>query len=824
MNTHELNEDLLTRYVLGELTQEESLAVKEALMANPEARKTVAEIEATVGMLTEALGGEAVAAGLGDEAKEKITTEAQRHGGGVQNSSWSIGRIILYGSGLAAACLVAAIYISALPRAREYARRNSPQNVQKTIELIAKMQEQGEQVSASDLASLRRVAAEYGMEDKVDSLVAPAMPEPEPLRYSQAAPAEATAAPSTPRTEADAVKAKKNEGLELGDVSKEGDLRSDGVAGSETPPQPSPATSAAAGSPDPAATSTEGLQLKSANTSTPSNAEEWDDLDVNSLSAMAPDPAANAPAPPKPEPKKEEPKREAAPGAAASIQSTQSVPSMEQTRQLEALGYGTSNRDYRPRPSGEQYNPIIENPFKPVANEPLSTFSIDVDTGSYANVRRFIEGGQLPPADAVRIEELINYFDYTYPKQTYAPGADPFTAAVSVAACPWTPGHKLVRVGVQGAAMPEGQRPASNLVFLIDVSGSMDSPDKLPLVKQGLQMLVNQLGENDRVSMVVYAGRSGVALPPTNGSNRQAILDAIQSLESGGSTNGAGGITLAYQLARENFIEGGVNRVILATDGDFNVGISDQGGLIQLITEQAKSKVFLTVLGFGTGNLQDGMMEQLANKGNGMYAYIDSLREAKKVFVEQAEGSLITIAKDVKIQIEFNPSRVQSYRLIGYENRALAAQDFNDDTKDAGEIGAGHTVTALYEIVPVGGLPQPGVDPLKYQQQAAPAPESGDHSGELMTLKLRYKQPEGDVSKLLEFPIVDSTQAFEQADADFRFASSVAAFGMLLRGSQHSGAATFDTVQGWAMNALGDDPHGYRAGFLDLVRKAGAMR
>jgi Ca-activated chloride channel family protein len=311
-------------------------------------------------------------------------------------------------------------------------------------------------------------------------------------------------------------------------------------------------------------------------------------------------------------------------------------------------------------------------------------------------------------------------------------------------------------------------------------------------------------------------------LPPTNGSNKQAIQEAIGRLSAGGSTNGAGGIQQAYQLARETFIEGGVNRVILATDGDFNVGVTSQDELIRLITEQAKSKVFLTVLGFGTGNLQDGMMEQLANKGNGMYAYIDSMREAKKVFVEQVEGSLITIAKDVKIQIEFNPAHVQSYRLIGYENRALAAQDFNDDTKDAGEIGAGHTVTALYEIVPVGTAPQPGVDPLKYQEQAKPAPT--DTTGELMTLKLRYKQPEGDVSKLLEFPIADSTQAFEQADADFRFASSVAAFGMLLRGSAHAGNATWDNVQSWAASAQGNDPHGYRAEFLDLARKAAQMR
>jgi Ca-activated chloride channel family protein len=322
----------------------------------------------------------------------------------------------------------------------------------------------------------------------------------------------------------------------------------------------------------------------------------------------------------------------------------------------------------------------------------------------------------------------------------------------------------------------------------------------------------------------VYAGSSGVVLEPTRGDNQRAILEAIERLEAGGSTNGGAGIELAYRLARQHFIEGGTNRVLLATDGDFNVGVTSQDDLVSLIEREAKSGVFLTLLGFGMGNLKDGTMEQLSNKGNGNYAYIDSLKEAKKVLVDELQANLVTIAKDVKIQVEFNPARVQSYRLIGYENRALAARDFNDDTKDAGEIGAGHSVTALYEIVPAGGAPQPGVDALKYQTQPAPVESDAPHSGELMTLKIRYKQPEGDTSKLLEFPIADESVPFAQADDDFRYAASVAAFGMLLRNSAHSGTATWEDVGTWASSALGTDPHGYRIEFADLVRKAAALR
>jgi Ca-activated chloride channel family protein len=808
MNTHDLNDELLTQYVLGELTEDETRAVKEALMANPEARKTVAELEATVGMMKEALGGEAVVGlGLGEERTERITTEAQsaRRKEKNEKKPWGWGkRALFYGGPLAVAA-------SALVVAGLYIVAGQAGVISSPLYIL-----EPELKTASNLTPPAVAGTPDPAATPSDGLHSPM---PDPYRYSQTHLTEAAAAPASPRTEADAAMEKKaeyyGEAKDLGGVVAGVNLRSDEWRGQETTPQQQgdPQNVEVGGQVRIRANYYDLSESLSQESSWVEQRTRLSEKAASPVTSPAPAPAAEPvpsiaesiqvmPAPPKPEPKREQRKRD--------LVLYEINPRVEQ------------HWNYRSGNSGEGYNAIVENPFKPVANEPLSTFSIDVDTGSYSNVRRFLESGSRPPADAVRIEELINYFDYDYPSQAYAPGVDPFSAAVSVAACPWAPGHKLVRVGVQGAAMPEGQRPASNLVFLLDVSGSMQSEDKLPLLQQGLQMLVNQLGENDRVSIVVYAGSSGMVLPPTNGSNKQAIQEAIGRLSAGGSTNGAGGIQQAYQLARETFIEGGVNRVILATDGDFNVGVTSQDELIRLITEQAKSKVFLTVLGFGTGNLQDGMMEQLANKGNGMYAYIDSMREAKKVFVEQVEGSLITIAKDVKIQIEFNPAHVQSYRLIGYENRALAAQDFNDDTKDAGEIGAGHTVTALYEIVPVGSAPQPGVDPLKYQEQAKPAPT--DTTGELMTLKLRYKQPEGDVSKLLEFPIADSTQAFEQADADFRFASSVAAFGMLLRGSAHAGSVTWDNVQSWAASAQGNDPHGYRAEFLDLARKAAQMR
>ena len=473
----------------------------------------------------------------------------------------------------------------------------------------------------------------------------------------------------------------------------------------------------------------------------------------------------------------------------------------------------------KPDTTAEQYNPISHNDYQLVTDTPLSTFSIDVDTASYANVRRFLEHHTLPPASAVRIEELLNYFDYGYAPPS---GDAPFATHVEIASCPWAPEHRLARIGIKGKVIDEGELPPSNLVFLLDVSGSMASQDKLPLVADAIKLLVHQLDERDRVAIVVYAGSSGLVLPSTSGVDKAQIIRALDKLQAGGSTAGGAGIELAYQTAVANFIEGGINRVILATDGDFNVGLTDQGALLELIEDRAKSGVFLTVLGFGTGNLQDGTMEQLADHGNGNYAYIDGMDEARKVLVTQRGGTMATIAKDVKIQVEFNPLQVHAYRLIGYENRALAARDFDDDSKDAGEIGAGHTVTALYEVVPAGtDLAVPGAPILKYQQPSATTQAAA--SGELMTVKLRYKQPDADRSQLLSFPITDGGTAWASASADFRHAAAVAGFGMLLRDSPYAGEASWSMVQELAAGAASRDPHGYRAEFRTLVRKARGM-
>ncbi|WP_293147629.1 VWA domain-containing protein [Microcoleus sp. bin48.metabat.b7b8b9.023] len=463
----------------------------------------------------------------------------------------------------------------------------------------------------------------------------------------------------------------------------------------------------------------------------------------------------------------------------------------------------------------EGYNRIYDNSYQRASNNPLSTFGIDVDTASYSNVRRFINSGVMPPKDAVRLEELINYFTYDYPQPK---GDRPFSINTEVANAPWNPQHKLVHIGLQGKSISTKNLPPNNLVFLIDVSGSMNSPDKLPLVKASLKYLVSELRAKDSVTIVVYAGAAGLVLPPTPGNQKEKILDSIDKLEAGGSTAGGAGIQLAYKVARDNFIKQGNNRVILATDGDFNVGVSSDGELVRMIEEKREQGVFLSVLGFGTGNLQDAKMEQLANKGNGNYAYIDSLLEAKKVLVTQIGGTLFTIAKDVKIQVEFNPAKVQAYRLVGYENRVLQNQDFNDDKKDAGELGAGHSVTAIYEIIPVGvasNVKLPEVDPLKYQPN--PATASASQTDELMQVKLRYKKPNETVSQLITQSIIDKPVKLENASANFRFAAAVAAFGMVLRDSEYKGAANFDQVLRLASQAKGEDKEGYRAEFIRLV-------
>ncbi|MEM7351173.1 MAG: von Willebrand factor type A domain-containing protein [Acidobacteriota bacterium] len=475
-------------------------------------------------------------------------------------------------------------------------------------------------------------------------------------------------------------------------------------------------------------------------------------------------------------------------------------------------------RDTEPEPplDREQYELLDENPFHLVADEPLSTFSIDVDTAGYANVRRMIRQGELPPVDAVRIEEMINCFRYAYPEPE---GVEPFSVSSEVASCPWQPEHRLVRLGLKARDIDWTDRPASNLVFLLDVSGSMNSPNKLPLVKKAIKMLVETLGSGDRVAIVAYAGAAGLVLDSTHCDDELTILEALEQLEAGGSTAGGAGIELAYQVAERNFIEGGLNRVILGTDGDFNVGITDQGSLVRLIREKAKSGVFLTVLGFGMGNLQDSTLEKLADQGNGNYGYIDSELEARKLLVQEAGGTMITVAKDVKIQVEFNPVQVHAFRLIGYENRLLAHQDFADDTKDAGEIGAGHTVTALYEVVPAGvDLEMPGAEPLRYQRPAELADVAD--SGELLFVKLRYKLPDEDTSTLISVPVVDEGLAFDVASDDLHLAAGVAAFGMLLRDSQYRGAADFDLASELIAKGSAYDPNGYRTELAELVTEA----
>jgi len=462
----------------------------------------------------------------------------------------------------------------------------------------------------------------------------------------------------------------------------------------------------------------------------------------------------------------------------------------------------------------EAYARIEENRFLAAYSNPLSTFSIDVDAASYTNVRRFLNGGSLPPADAVRLEELVNYFPYNYPDRT---GDHPFAVTTETGPCPWAPEHRLVRIGLQAKRLATRDLPPSNLVFLLDVSGSMQSPDKLPLVKQAFRALVQELRPEDRVAIVVYAGAAGLVLPSTSGTDKVTILEAIDRLEAGGSTAGGAGLRLAYDVAKQHYMPEGNNRLILATDGDFNVGVSSDAEMIRLVEARREEGTFLTVLGFGTGNLKDTKMEQMADKGNGHYAYIDSFREAQKVFVQEFGGTLFTVAKDVKIQVEFNPARVQAYRLLGYENRLLAKEDFADDKKDAGEMGAGHSVTALYEVVPVGATPVAlAGDSLTYQHVSLRP--SANKTSELLTVRLRYKDPKGTRSRLLSTPVTD--RGATAASEDMRFASAVAAFALLLRDSDHKGAASFDQVLTMARNARGDDPSGYRGEFISLVEAA----
>jgi Ca-activated chloride channel family protein len=468
----------------------------------------------------------------------------------------------------------------------------------------------------------------------------------------------------------------------------------------------------------------------------------------------------------------------------------------------------------------EGFAAVAENGFKNVKNNPLSTFSIDVDNASYSNIRRFINSGSLPPADAVRIEEMINYFKYNYPEPN---GVHPFSVYTELAICPWNRNHTLLQVGLRGKSIDKSSLPPSNLVFLIDVSGSMDDPNKLPLLKSAFGLLVNELRAQDHVAIVVYAGAAGLVLESTPGNRKGVIMSAIDNLEAGGSTAGGEGLKLAYKEAQKNFVKGGNNRIILATDGDFNVGESSNGGMERLVEEKREQGVFITVLGFGMGNYKDDKMELIADKGNGNYAYIDNLQEARKVLVREFGGTLFTIAKDVKFQLEFNPSMVESYRLIGYENRLLNDEDFNNDTKDAGEMGSGHMVTALYEIVPNGsGERLPSIDPLKYQSPKFNREEN--YSDELLTIKVRYKKPDGNTSMLLEKPVKSTADDIDEASENLRFAAAVAEFGMILRESEFKGSSSLESAAKMAKSARGEDEDGYRSEFVRLIETVKSMR
>ncbi len=460
--------------------------------------------------------------------------------------------------------------------------------------------------------------------------------------------------------------------------------------------------------------------------------------------------------------------------------------------------------------SNEEYNHFVENEFLTSSDKPLSTFSIDVDNASYSNVRRYLNNYQMPPKDAVRIEEFINYFDYDYPQPN---SVDPFSINTEISDCPWNNENKLVHIGLQGYELPKAQMPPSNLVFLLDVSGSMSAQNKLPLLKKAFKLLVQQLRQEDKVSIVVYAGASGLVLSPTSGSDKHKIISALDKLKSGGSTAGAAGINLAYQTAESTFIKNGNNRIILATDGDFNVGTSGNAALVKLIEEKRKSGVSLSILGFGMGNYKDGKMEQIANNGNGNYAYIDNFQEAKKVFVQEMGGTLHTIAKDVKLQIEFNKNYVKEYRLIGYVNRKLKDEDFANDKKDAGDLGAGHTVTALYEIIPTRNAAKKNFLNRVFKK-------SNQAEENWMTVKLRYKKPDGKKSKLLKVKATNKNVALSSASNNFRFSAAVASFGMLLRDSKFKGDADYDKVLKMAQVSLGKDEFGYRNEFLELVKKA----
>jgi Ca-activated chloride channel family protein len=761
------NDPKWTAYVLGDLDAAERDAAGRLLDASPEARALVDELRAATGAIEEALASEPMLQ-LTAAQRAAIRREADA---GVQ---WRPARLPMHwiwGLGTAAAALIVlAIVLPDSPRLPSAAERvGGPLGTG----IATQDNPAGPASAMPDVAGDQGLASRDGRSPST----------PDSRASSSRRPA---AAGSAPRTDQRAI---------TGGPEPIGQPAPSGA--SPSPEQKSATTSAVAPTTAPSAPGTVAGERALADAPRSAGALQHRAAEVVTPAPSAPSPLSRA-------------GRGGVPGGVVGgvIDSFVGAPPIVADRRPLI----------RPSATNESYARVGENGFVRARQEPLATFSIDVDTASYSNVRRFLTQNQLPPPDAVRIEELINYFTYDYPRVS---GDHPIGASLAVAAAPWNPRNRLVRIGIKARDIDPNRRPSSNLVFLIDVSGSMNAPGKLPLVKSGLKLLVDQLGENDVVSMVVYAGASGLVLPPTRGDRKEAIVRALDDLQAGGSTNGGAGIRLAYDEATANFIRGGTNRVILMTDGDFNVGITSQGDLTRLVEDRARSGVFLSVLGFGMGNLKDSTLERLADQGNGHYGYIDSLSEARKVLVEQMSGTLVTVAKDVKIQVDFNPAQVEAYRLIGYENRVLRPEDFNNDLKDAGDMGAGHTVTALFEVVPRGGsVPGPSIDPSVFQPAPRDTPPPASTSRDMLVLRVRYKLPDASTSTRMDVPLVDGGQTFAAADADFRFAASVAAFGMILKDSPYRGDATLSWVLDAATGSRGPDRGGYRDEFLSLVQKA----
>jgi Ca-activated chloride channel family protein len=836
------DEAMITAYVLGEMSAEEASAFERRLEEDPALRREAAAIRATTMLLASELSAES-APGLTPAHREAIEAGADPDEADPVVYSFVTARKVWGGVGLAAAACLAVVMI--LPafqtaRSRVVTMDMAPPEAEKAVEAMTARSEPAGPVTTT----------RFGDVADLDAMSAADAPGEAPV--AGVSELGAALVPDDGRA-----------ALGLGRKLEEGTMQDELASGSTVEIKDSLFRQQS----EERELSQEQLRRSDAIV-----AERLGQLDDKAGKGIAgrgrPAPTASAPPPARAKPS--DPYARASKdtrGGGVALDNTGDVRRKAPAKKRRALGSGGAfglggggrvggdavrDREDGPQRSGgrarelnrEAYAPLVDNDFKRPLEEPLSTFSIDVDTASYANARRFITAGTLPPKDSVRIEELINSFDYAYDAPT---GDDPFSVNVETGPCPWNDEHRLVRLGLQGRHVDRDMRPATNLVFLLDVSGSMNHPNKLPLVRASMRLLVQALTADDRVAIVVYAGASGLVLPSTFCDERQAILAALDRLKAGGSTNGGEGLELAYAVAQESFIEGGVNRVILCTDGDFNVGVSSEGELVRLIEEKRESGVDLSVLGFGTGNFQDARMEALSNKGNGNFAYIDTLDEARRVLVERMAGTLVTIAKDVKFQVEFNPAQVGAYRLIGYANRLLAAEDFNDDRKDAGEIGAGHTVTALYEIAPPGAAEaRPAVDPLVFQEQPEPTPLAD--SDDILMVKLRYKRPGEDTSTLITRAVQDEGAGLDETSADFRFAAAVASFGMVLRESPHRGTATFASVldlastgvRSWTEGAEADEAaddgvtalrlapdarraDAYRQEFVGLVEKAKAI-